>query len=276
MKLFLKTKDYSVTGEEFKLLHDPDSDMLITTPQPADLDKYYDHDYISHTDSRRNLFENIYYFIKKYNSGRKIALINNYSKGNRTLLDIGAGTGDFLRAARRAGWQVAGVEPNKMARGRASEKRVKLEKELEAFSNEKFQIITLWHVLEHLPDLQTQIEKIVSLLGKEGNLLVAVPNYKSFDAGYYQNFWAAYDAPRHLWHFSRTAIEKLFAKHGMEIVKIKPMFFDAFYVSLLSEKFKTGDSRFFKAFYIGLRSNIKAWKTGEYSSLLYILKGSKT
>jgi 2-polyprenyl-3-methyl-5-hydroxy-6-metoxy-1,4-benzoquinol methylase len=174
--------------------------------------------------------------------------------------------------ARRDGWKVKGVEPNRMARGKASEKKIVLKKDLDGFSRKKFQIITLWHVLEHLPDLETQIEKITSLLEETGTLFLAAPNYKSYDAEHYQNFWAAYDVPRHLWHFSRTSIEIIFSRHKLEVVKIKPMIFDAFYVALLSEKYKTGRSHFIRAFYRGLQSNIKAYRTKDYSSLLYVLQ----
>ena len=136
-------------------------------------------------------------------------------------------------------------------------------------------MITLWHVLEHLPDLENQILKIIWHLEEEGSLIIAVPNFKSKDAEYYKEFWAAYDVPRHLWHFSKTSIEKLFAKHNFQLVKTKPMIFDAFYVSLLSEKYKSGKSGFlvlFKAFFRGLWSNISAYRTREHSSIIYILK----
>ena len=133
-------------------------------------------------------------------------------------------------------------------------------------------MITLWHVLEHLPDLDHQIQLLKSKLEKEGTLIVAVPNFKSYDANYYKQFWAAYDVPRHLWHFSKTAIERIFAKHQMTVVKTKPMLFDAFYVSLLSEKYKSGCQNLIGAFYRGLRSNVSAMRTKEHSSIIYIIK----
>ncbi len=273
MNLFLKTKDYAVTGEAFNLMHDKQADMLITTPQPKNLDQYYNSaDYISHTDARRNLTERLYYLAKQYSLGKKCALINHYGGNSRTLLDIGAGTGDFLAAAKKLGWQINGVEPNTLARTKSHKKGLVLEKDLAAYKNHKFDIITLWHVLEHLPDLDNQIQQIVSLLQDGGTLIIAVPNFKSYDAKYYKHYWAAYDVPRHLWHFSQTAISNLFSKYGMKIVKIKPMIFDAYYVSLLSEKYKNGRSNYFRAFYQGLRSNLKAMRTKEYSSLIYVIK----
>ncbi|GAW89335.1 class I SAM-dependent methyltransferase [Flavobacterium psychrophilum] len=132
----------------------------------------------------------------------------------------------------------------------------------------------MWHVLEHVPDLENQIKLLKRLLKPNGTIIIAVPNYKSFDAKYYGEFWAAYDVPRHLWHFSKTAIEKLFANENMKLIKILPMIFDSFYVSLLSEKYKNGKMNFIKAFYIGLKSNMKAKRNLEYSSHIYVIKNS--
>ncbi|MEX0291611.1 MAG: class I SAM-dependent methyltransferase [Flavobacteriaceae bacterium] len=275
MNLFLKTEDYAVSGEEFELIHDPDLDMLVTRPQPAELQKYYDSkDYISHTDSKRNFVEYLYQQIKKYSLQRKTSQINRFAGAQKKLLDVGAGTGDFLSAARKRGWTIEGVEPNRMARGKASEKKIVLKEALDDILNsgDKFEVITLWHVLEHLPQLDEQIKKLVLLLEEQGTLFIAVPNFRSYDAQHYQNFWAAYDVPRHLWHFSRRSIASLFARHGMQIIDTKPMIFDAFYVSLLSERYRRGKSNFLMAFYRGLLSNLKAWRTKEYSSLLYILQ----
>ncbi|QLG45268.1 class I SAM-dependent methyltransferase [Costertonia aggregata] len=273
MKSFLKTKDFSVTGEPFELLYDAETDMLVTAPRPKNLSKYYESDtYISHTDSRNTLTDKLYQTVKRYNIKKKIKLVTSIDQDEKTLLDVGAGTGDFLLKAKMSGWQIAGVEPNAPARERASQKGIELHSDLSEISNKQFDVITLWHVLEHLPDLDEQIQKLESLLKKEGRLVVAVPNFKSHDAEFYGTFWAAYDVPRHLWHFSKNAIQKLFAKQKMILVETKPMIFDSFYVALLSEKYKTGKQNFLSAFWRGLISNISAWKSKEYSSHIYILK----
>lgn len=273
MKSFLKTKDFAVSGEEFELMLDMELNMLHTYPKPENLDSYYNSEtYISHTDSADNLVDKLYQYIKKYNLKRKVSLINKYTDTNKTLLDIGAGTGSFLESAKQNGWNVYGIEPGKKARDLAKKKGLKLKESLDLLEKRRFQVITLWHVLEHLPDLESQIKKITSLLEKDGTLIIAVPNFQSYDARYYKEYWAAYDVPRHLSHFSQQSIRKLFSKNGMKLEKISPMIFDSFYVSLLSEKFKYGKRNILKAFIIGLKSNIRAWKTKEYSSLLYILK----
>ncbi|WP_127140381.1 class I SAM-dependent methyltransferase [Flagellimonas marinaquae] len=273
MKLFLKTKDFSVSGEHFELHWDEELDMLVTRPQPEELAKYYDsEDYISHTDSKSSFTDKLYQLIKAKTLKNKIQIIENQLVNTRTLLDLGAGTGDFLITAQKYGFQVVGVEPNEKARRLAEAKGLKLLPDLDKLSSERFQAITLWHVLEHLPNLQGQISSLVQLLDDDGVLVIAVPNFKSWDARHYKSHWAAYDVPRHLWHFSKTAISKLFAPHGMEVVKIKPMWFDAFYVSLLSEKYKGNKFYWPFAFFVGLWSNVKAVFTKEHSSLIYILK----
>ncbi|MCM4172509.1 class I SAM-dependent methyltransferase [Arenibacter sp. TNZ] len=273
MKLYLETKDYTLTGESFQLLHDPVLDMLVTKPQPEDLWRYYESEnYISHTDAKKSFVDKIYHIVKGYNLKSKLALIDTYVSGDKTLLDVGAGTGDFLAVAKKQGWEIYGVEPSELAKRKAAEKDIELYGDLDSLPQRKFEVITLWHVLEHLPDLDKQISSLVGLLSDSGTLIVAVPNFKSYDANYYKNYWAAYDVPRHLWHFSRNSVRSIFAGHGMKVIKTKPMIFDAFYVSLLSERYKSGKHNFVKAFWSGLKSNMLAYKSKEYSSLIYIIK----
>ena len=273
MSFYLKTKDFAVTGEEFELVHDTRLDMLITKPQPDDLTKYYESDaYISHTDSKRTLTEWVYGIIKKFSLRRKVMQLNRYAGDARTLLDIGTGTGDFLLFAKKGGWNATGMEPHAKARLKAEKKGLTVYDTMPHQATGVYEVITLWHVLEHLPNLETHIEQLSSLLAPGGTLLIAVPNFKSYDAQYYGPFWAGYDVPRHLWHFSSTTIKALFHRQGLEIIRTYPMIFDAFYVSLLSEKYRSGSIPFIRAFYRGLQSNIKAWHTGEYSSHTYILQ----
>lgn len=277
-KHFQTVKDNSVSKETFELLYDENLDMLITSPQPdaANLSKYYESDdYISHTDGKRSLFEKAYHFIKNIALKNKLSLINSLQQNKGDLLDIGAGTGDFLLVAKNNGWNAVGIEPSEKARGIAKQKGVELKQNLSDFESHTFDTITMWHVLEHVPDLENQIKELKRLLKPNGSILIAVPNFKSYDANHYKEFWAAYDVPRHLWHFSKTAIKKLFQKEGLELIKIKPMKFDSFYVSLLSEKYKTGKMNFITAFFVGLKSNWKAKQNFEYSSHIYVLKNAK-
>ena len=259
------------------MLIDNELQLLKTHPQPSleTLPKYYEsEDYISHTDGKRSLFEKLYQIIKSYSLNKKVRLINSFHSQKGSLLDIGAGTGDLLATANKAGWQITGIEPNEKAKTISISKGVSFIENLDDSPSHSFDVITMWHVLEHVPDLNKQIVDLKRLLKPNGTIIIAVPNYKSFDAKYYGAFWAAYDVPRHLWHFSKIAIEKLFAKENMKLIKILPMIFDSFYVSLLSEKYKNGKMNFIKAFYIGFKSNIKAKRNFEYSSHIYVIKNN--
>jgi len=274
-KHFLTVKDYSVSKETFDLYHDETLDMLITSPQPSleNLGKYYEsEDYISHTDNKRSLFEKLYHFIKSIALKNKLNLINSLQPNKGRILDIGSGTGDFLSVAKNDGWQTIGVEPSDRAKTIAKSKGISFVEETSELENHSFDVISMWHVLEHVPDLDKQIKELKRLLKPTGTLIIAVPNFKSFDAKHYGKFWAAYDVPIHFWHFSKTAIKLLFEKEEMKLKKVLPMKFDSFYVSLLSEKYKSGKMNFIKAFFIGLQSNLKANKNFEYSSHIYILK----
>lgn len=274
-KHFLTVKDHSVSKEIFGLYYDEELDMLITSPQPElqNLGKYYEsEDYISHTDNKRSLFEKAYHFVKNIALQNKLNLINSEQPKKGKLLDIGAGTGDFLLTAKNNGWETIGVEPSERAKNIAKQKGISFVEEISSLENNSLDVITMWHVLEHVPNLEFQIQELKRLLKPTGTLIVAVPNYKSFDANHYQTFWAAYDVPIHFWHFSKKSIQLIFERVDIKLEKILPMKFDSFYVSLLSEKYKTGKMNYIKAFFIGLKSNWKAKKTNEFSSHIYVLK----
>lgn len=276
---YLTCKDHTVSNKYFELIYNNELDMLETEPQPTTLEltSYYKSDaYISHTDSKRSITDKLYQIVKKYALYKKLQLINSFKTSGKKLLDVGCGTGDFLLTCKKKGWNVTGVEPNIKAKKIAVDKlNAELFSNITLISSQKFDVITLWHVLEHVPNLTAHIENVKSLLKTNGVLIVAVPNFKSYDATFYKQFWAAFDVPRHLWHFSKQAIQGLFSKQRMEVVKILPMKFDSFYISLLSEKYKTGKTNYLNAFYIGLVSNIKALRTKEYSSLIYIIKNTE-
>jgi SAM-dependent methyltransferase len=275
---FLTVKDHSVSGETFQLVLDEELQLLKTHPQPAPeaLGRYYESDdYISHTDGKRTLFEKLYHTVKQKALRDKIKLIESLSGGKGNLLDVGAGTGDFLVEAKKNGWAITGIEPSKKAEAISVSKGVEFAENLAAIESHSQDVITMWHVLEHVPDLQNEISELKRILKPDGVLVVAVPNYKSYDAKYYGQYWAAYDVPRHLWHFSKISIKKLFAVQSMELIKVLPMKFDSFYVSLLSEKYKSGKMNFIGGFLTGLKSNLKAKKNMEYSSHIYVLKNAK-
>jgi ubiquinone/menaquinone biosynthesis C-methylase UbiE len=270
----LTTCDFLKSKEEFQLLYDPEKQMLATSPQPDQdtLGSYYEQEsYISHLDNKKGPIPFLYYQIKKKALKKKLNLVQRKLGKTGTLLDIGTGTGDFILNAKKQGWEVKGTEPNAKAMKRAIKKGLNVASSLETISKEKFDAITLWHVLEHVPNLQETINMIENMLKPEGVLLVAVPNFRSFDARFYKEFWAAYDVPRHLWHFSGETMGKIFSK-DLELVSKTPMIFDSFYVSLLSENYKGNLLGPPRAFLVGLWSNISAWRSKEYSSLIYCFR----
>ncbi|MAN60159.1 MAG: methyltransferase [Flavobacteriaceae bacterium] len=270
---YLTTKDFLVTGERFELRYCQEFEMLITHLQPeaAHLSKYYESDdYVSHSDSRKGWFQFVYQTVKNYSLRKKIALVNRQNNSQGSLLDIGAGTGEFLRKAEKDGWKVTGVEPNTKARDLCAKKEIQCYENIDSLAGQRFDVVTLWHVLEHMPDLQNVIKKLEDLVAEGGSLVIAVPNFNSYDAEYYNEYWAAFDVPRHLWHFSQKSFPKLFTQ--FRVVDKKPMWFDSFYVSLLSEKYRGNKFYVVGALLRGGISNIKAMKTKEFSSIIYILK----
>ena len=231
-------------------------------PEQENIGRYYQSEkYISHSDTKKGFVNNLYHTIRKRTLIQKKNLIeNNTKKSAGTILDLGAGTGAFLNVMKNAGWNSIGIEPDETAREKAFELygfQLKESNELFSQENESFDAITLWHVLEHVHQLHEYVNKFSELLKQDGKLFIAVPNYTSKDAKMYGAYWAAYDVPRHLYHFSPKAMETLLNTHGLKLEKIKPMWYDSVYVSLLSEKYKTGKSNPAKAFINGMLSNLE-------------------
>jgi len=277
-QIYLKLKDHAVSGEAFELRYDDSRALLYTHPKPtaSTLSNYYpETNYISHTNQRRSLFDVLYHVVRYVSVKRKLRLLKPFQPKQAALLDVGAGTGFFLRAAKNKGWTVTGIEPNSAARNLANSKAPNTVFDSDALGQlplNSFDVITLWHVLEHLPNLDEDIETLQKLLKPHGRIVVAVPNFKSFDALYFKDYWAAYDVPRHLWHFSQQSISKVFSEVHIKLESTHPLQMDAYYVSLLSNKLKTGSHRLLNSLWIGFLSNFKALKSGEYSSLIYVLK----
>ncbi len=271
----LSCKDFTVSREIFDLVVCNACSFKFTNPRPEDvvIGSYYkSEDYISHSDTKAGLVARLYHMVRRHTLKKKEALVAGFvSRG--TLLDYGCGTGAFLRNCVERGWKGYGIEPDQDARKLASTSSNNVVQSKETLDPSlQFNAITLWHVLEHVPDLDATISFFRDRLSPNGVLIIAVPNHKSFDAELYQENWAAYDVPRHLYHFHKQTIERLMSGFGFKLVDTRPMKFDSFYVSMLSEKYKSGSVRYLYAFMNGLRSNLKALSTGEYSSRIYIFK----
>lgn len=216
--VIMRLKDFSVSKEVFELHYNKQYDMLETQPKPASsvLPKYYaSEDYISHTDGKRTFFEKIYQFVRSIALSSKASLVASHANG-KTVLDIGAGTGDFLSRMNTLGWYSEGYEPNGKATTIAISKGVKVHSDMELIENEYFEVITMWHVLEHVSNLNDQLNFINRRLTETGVIIVAVPNFKSFDAKFYKKYWAGYDVPRHLWHFSQKVLNYFLLKRDLK------------------------------------------------------------
>lgn len=271
-------KDHSVSKQQFVIWQCRDCSLRFTqdVPDEDSIGSYYQsEDYISHSNTKKGLINSLYQSVRNYTLDQKASLIIQHTKKNGRLLDLGAGTGAFLNTMKQKGWEVTGIEPDARARKEArSLHSLELQEKdaLHEFERNAFDAITLWHVLEHVHSLHEYIRLLKELLKPGGKIFIAVPNYTSVDSDVYKLFWAAYDVPRHLYHFTPAAMQALVQRHGLKIVAKKPMWFDSFYISLLSSKYKNGKTRWLGAGIRGLRSNITAlFNKDRCSSLIYII-----
>lgn len=275
----LAAKDYTVSSEMFSVWECSNCSLRFTqdVPNAQAIAPYYQSSaYVSHSDTKEGLINRLYHAVRAITLKRKLKLVVNYTRLNKgSLLDIGAGTGAFCNTMKDADWQVTGLEPDSNARDIAQRKfnlALQPADGIYELPANQFDAITMWHVLEHVHDLHGYLEKFSTILKPEGKVFIAVPNYTSYDAQYYKTYWAAYDVPRHLYHFSPKSMEILAESKGFAVKAFKPMWFDSFYVSMLSEQCKNGKGNLLKAFCIGLVSNLKAlFNVKKCSSVIYVL-----
>jgi SAM-dependent methyltransferase len=272
---YMETSDHFLTKEYFSLVKCNACGFVFTNPIPdlKDLSSYYDSpDYLSHKVDAFSVKGFLYDRIRDFNIRKKYNLVKRFSGGGK-ILDIGQGTGELLAYFSKKGWEVTGIEPNKSAREFAQKKynlSVFDEAELDSLNASSFDAITLWHVIEHVPELKGRMEQIRKLLKKDGYLFIAVPMLDSPDALKYGKYWAALDVPRHLYHFTQHTMNELLTQNGFKLISSVPMKFDAFYVSLLSEQYKGNKLPYVSAFLNGLESNRKTRKTNNYSSMIFV------
>lgn len=270
------SEDTSVSNEQFVIVQCKSCDFLFTNPRPSlgHLDKYYDSQtYISHNSNGNTIIKLAYKFARSLAFKSKLKLINRFANENNSLLDYGCGSGHYLAYCKNKGWNVVGVEPSQDARLIANKltNNVVVSDINEIQSH--YQVITLWHVLEHVPNLNKTIVSLKDKLTKNGTLIVAVPNPESWDAKHYKNNWAAYDVPRHLYHFSQSNMKQLMKNHKLKIKEVIPMKMDSFYVSMLSEKNKLGHNNYLQAIINGFKSNSYGKKhNNNFSSLIYVIQ----
>jgi ubiquinone/menaquinone biosynthesis C-methylase UbiE len=269
---FIDLKDWMITKEEFTIVKCSSCGFHFTNPIPAEttIGNYYkSEEYVSHSSSNKGIINRVYSIVRNYTLKQKVKLLSSYTNGN-SLLDIGAGTGHFLNLAQTQGYEIQGLEPDEDARSFANQQfNLSLEKldTLTSISSDSKDLITMWHVLEHVYHLKRDLSEIVRVLKTGGYLFIAVPNMDSWDAKFYKSYWAAYDVPRHLYHFQENTIKKLIETFGLVHRDTLPMKFDSYYVSMLSEKYKGGSM--LKGILNGFISNAKSMKGG-YSSQIYV------
>ena len=277
----MHTKDYSLTQESFDIIECANCSLKYTFPIPT-IDKiapYYNFtEYISHTDVKEGWMNQLYHFVRTKTLQQKSNWVQSLFTGHKgKILEVGAGTGAFANVMSQKKWEVTALEPDLASRQRAFDNyKINLRpiEDLTNLPKENFDVICLWHVLEHVHDLKGYIATFSKILKTNGRLIIAVPNYTSYDAQYYKNHWAAYDVPRHLYHFSPASIQVLLDPFNLQLIQAKPMWYDSFYVSLLSEKYrKSGFIGYFRAFLIGSISNLKAINNPDKaSSITYVIK----
>jgi 2-polyprenyl-3-methyl-5-hydroxy-6-metoxy-1,4-benzoquinol methylase len=274
---FLTTRDYFLTQEEFKLVHCNNCELVFTNPipLPSDLAAYYDSpDYLSHKVSKFSLTGFIYNQLREINLKGKYKLISKFKK-NGKILDIGQGTGEFLNFMQKKGWETKGVEPNESARKFAIKNynlSVVDEKAIQEISANYFDVISMWHVLEHVVNLRERMQQVAKLLKKDGILVIAVPNLNSPDSQKYKDKWAGLDVPRHLYHFTVKTMDFLLSSSGFEVILLHPLKLDAYYVSMLSEKYLKNSFPYPAALINGFNSNLSARKENNYSSMVFVAK----
>jgi len=275
----LSASDHLVSGKEFEIWQCGQCALRFTqnVPALASIGSYYQSDnYISHSETSKGIVNSLYHFVRTLTLSDKRRLILSATQlVNGKMLDIGAGTGAFVHHMQSKGWKATGLEPDESARRNAHNvHKVDLlpSETLFQFPPDSFDVITMWHVLEHVHDLHGYMEQLKKILKPSGRIFIAVPNYESYDASFYKDFWAAYDVPRHLYHFAPETIFQLLEKHQLRLHATRPMWYDSFYISLLSEKYKQEKRNSVRGFFVGLISNIKAFIDKEHcSSLIYVI-----
>ncbi|HQV01758.1 MAG TPA: class I SAM-dependent methyltransferase, partial [Bacteroidia bacterium] len=261
---FITCTDYTVSQKDFQIVTCNECSFKFTNPKPTneDLGSYYkSNDYISHTNSDKGWFNKLYKTVRNYTIDKKVKALSKYNAPSKTLLDIGCGTGEFLNAAKIKQWHVTGLEPGVDARNLAIKNyglHVFDIDHLAKLKPQSFDVITMWHVLEHIPNLHETIKQLKQILAPNGTLIVAVPNSNAIEAKNFGRFWAAYDVPRHLNHFSAKNVINLLKINNLDVCSTKPMIFDPFYIAMLSAKYQN-KSPFFGlvlGIYHGLRTNV--------------------
>ena len=270
-------KDEFLSKEDFHICECLNCGLSYTMPRPnkEKIGEYYkSEEHYSHQENKKGFIPRLYESVKKVNLKHKYNLATQGLNVGK-MLDIGCGVGDFLHTAEEHGWTCTGVEPSEDAKAIAKTKtkaNIINSEDMEKIPDATFDLITMWHVLEHVDDLKWQIEQLHRLTKTKGRIVIAVPNYKSYDAQSYKELWAAYDVPRHLSHFNKNVLTKIFKSKNLELVQTDKLIWDAYYISYMSEQYKQHKFPLLKGAFRGCISNCKARHTNEWSSMVFIFE----
>ena len=276
-------KDHFATGEVFDIVRCKECGFVFTQDIPSEecIANYYDSPtYVSHSDTKKGLVNSLFHIVRKIMLRRKATLIKRLTLlQNGKILDYGAGVGAFANTMRNRGWDVTAIEKSEAARKVAKEKygiELLPEEALGSVESGSVDVITLWHVMEHLQQVDAFWDEMHRILDETGIAVIAVPNCSSYDADNYQEHWAAYDVPRHLWHFTPSTIMRLGEKHGFILERQYPMPFDGFYISMLSEGYKGSRLKALRGVwngFLGLCTTME--KCSASSSIIYVFRKKK-
>lgn len=276
-QIHLWLKDEFLTKEDFQIHECKQCGLLFTEPHPTKekiVEYYKSEEYYSHQENKKGFIPKLYETVKSINLKKKCRMATEGMCSGK-VLDIGCGVGDFLHQMEKEGWSGMGAEPSEDAKNIAQRRtngQIVSPEELPDLPDKSYDLITMWHVLEHVDDLKWEVEQLERLLKQGGRLVLALPNFKSFDAEYYKQYWAGYDVPRHLYHFCRSSIANIFKPTKLKHTKTDKLIWDAYYISYMSEKYQNHAMPLAKGAIRGLQSNWKARKNGQWSSLVYIFE----
>lgn len=272
-------RDHGISQEDFRIVECSDCKFRFTQNPPDEsvIGPYYETSkYISHSADSTTLINRVYYAVRDNMLAQKYKLIRQYTDG-KNFIDIGCGLGYFLNYIKQKNNTVFGIEKSESTAAIVRDKfNITVESPeffLENKIEKKYDVVSMWHVLEHLYNPKNYISSIQKIIHDQSIIIIALPNHQSWDGRHYKEYWAGYDVPRHLWHFDASSINTLMSDLGFRCINMHRLPYDAFYVSLLSERYRGNFLSTIRAMFAGVISSIKSWMdVKQTSSIIYIYK----
>ena len=243
-KHFLNVPDWLVSKEVFELQQCEQCQFVFTANAPLEKDAgpyYNSEEYVEHSDTSSGLIYSVYHVARRAMLHYKYIKIKRLHAGKK-LLDVGSGSGYFLNFMKKKGYNVTGVEISKKAVALCKKnfgiKAHSPSEFLEEKLDTDYDIISLWHVFEHVYSYDAYFELFSKSLNNNGYLILALPNCDSQDARMNKSYWGAYDTPRHIWHFTSKTIELFAMGRGFKMIKKHRMPLDPFFNVMVSDSYK--------------------------------------